>query len=426
MIRAAGTGLSVNFLKKKSGTSDSHAVDTQTIINQQILAQLTDIGQRLKKLEKTDCKKSNDVTKHKNRSTRTRSKPIPSMSTQSTESTGQSTVNSAVPGTETLPFNSITVPSLVDIRQNANIQEKIDQRIKELQQLSNTGTDSKIKSLRGGSVDIFVKNRVKWPHEHVLAGNIKERVSYDQLTMGQWMAVFCRTMREEKSSKNKEAMLDYLVALLDDSNDFSWAAAKASHAVLLCRMEQGEIVDYTQTDLVDRVRRAHAQRHITHTSSNATQNFKNPKQPSPCLVTSTTKAPVIFQRPMKQKGCFTSIFVHFVFQKGARILHIQKMNVGVKNKHAKKRLKLGGGCHSNKQFASKYFWSSNIDRKTISREFSVDISTLSTWFTKANAFANIRNGRSYAQVTAQKTLLPVSAACIRKTRQECKCYEESA
>ena len=101
--------------------------------------------------------------------------------------------------------------------------------IKELQQLSNTGTDSKIKSLRGGSVDIFVKNRVKWPHEYVLAGNIKKRVSYDQLTMGQWMDGFCRTMREEKNSKNKEAMLDYLIALLDDSNDFSWAAAKASH-----------------------------------------------------------------------------------------------------------------------------------------------------------------------------------------------------
>ena len=65
------------FSQEKSGTSDSHAVDTQTIINRQILAQLTDIGQRLKKLEKPDCKKSNDVTKHKNRSTRTRSKPTP-------------------------------------------------------------------------------------------------------------------------------------------------------------------------------------------------------------------------------------------------------------------------------------------------------------------------------------------------------------
>ena len=259
------------FSTEQSGTSDSHALDTQTIINQQILAQLTDIGQRLQKLEKTDCKKSSDATKHNNKSTRTSSKPTANMYTKSTS---QSTVNSAVPGTVTFPFNSVTVPSLADIRQNANIQEKVDQRIKALQQLSNTGTDSKIKSLRGGSVDIFVKNRVKWPHEHVLAGNIKERVSYDQLTMGQWMAGFCRTMREEKNKKNKEAMLDYLIALSDDSNDFSWAAAKASHAVLLCRMEQGEILDYTQTDLVDRVRRAHAQRHITHTSSNSTQNFK--------------------------------------------------------------------------------------------------------------------------------------------------------
>ena len=198
------------------------------------------------------------------------------MSTQSTASTGQSTVNSTVPDTVTFPFNSIGVPFLADIRQNANIQEKVDQRIKELQQLSYSGTDSKMKSLRGGAVDIFVKNRVKWPHEHVLAGNIKG-VSYDQLTMGQWMTGFCRTMREEKNSKNKEAMLDYLIALLDDSNDFSWSAAKASHAVLLCRMEQGKISDYTQTDLVDRVRRAHAQRHITHTASNPTQNLKKSK-----------------------------------------------------------------------------------------------------------------------------------------------------
>ena len=103
------------FTTEQSGTSDSHALDTQTIINQQILAQLTDIGQRLQKLEKTDCKKSNDVTKHKNKSTRTRSKATAKMSTKSTESTGQSTVNSAVPGTVTFPFNAVSVSSLADI-----------------------------------------------------------------------------------------------------------------------------------------------------------------------------------------------------------------------------------------------------------------------------------------------------------------------
>ena len=48
-----------------------------------------------------------------------------------------------------------------------------------------------------------------------------------------WLAGFCRTMREEQNSKKKTAMLDYLITLLDDSNDFSWSAAKASHAVFL-------------------------------------------------------------------------------------------------------------------------------------------------------------------------------------------------
>ena len=41
-------------------------------------------------------------------------------------------------------------------------------------------------------------------------------------------------------------MLDYLISLFDDANDFSWDVAKASHAILLCRMEQGEIKYYTE------------------------------------------------------------------------------------------------------------------------------------------------------------------------------------
>ena len=70
------------------------------------------------------------------------------------------------------------------------------------------------------------------------------------------MAGFCRAMKEETDQNSKDAMLDYLISLLDDANDFSLISAKASHAVLLCRMEQGEISGYTQTDQIDRVRHA--------------------------------------------------------------------------------------------------------------------------------------------------------------------------
>ena len=75
-------------------------------------------------------------------------------------------------------------------------------------------------------------------------------------------------MKEESNVENKEHMLDYLIQLLEDANDFSWDAAKASHAVLLCRMEQGDVKNYMQVEKIDRIRRANAQRHMVGLSSN--------------------------------------------------------------------------------------------------------------------------------------------------------------
>ena len=45
---------------------------------------------------------------------------------------------------------------------------------------------------------MYVKQRMKWPHEYVLAGNTKDCVNYNQLNITQWMAGFCRIMREGK------------------------------------------------------------------------------------------------------------------------------------------------------------------------------------------------------------------------------------
>ena len=70
-------------------------------------------------------------------------------------------------------------------------------------------------------------------------------------------------MRDEENLQTRGHMLDYLIALLDDSNDFSGQAAKASHAVLLCRMQQGEIASWAETDKIDWIRRANAQRHTS-------------------------------------------------------------------------------------------------------------------------------------------------------------------
>ena len=68
-----------------------------------------------------------------------------------------------------------------------------------------------------------------------------------------------------------------MISLMDDVNDFSWISAKASHAVLLCRMEQGEIKSYSDTLAIDRIRRANAQKQVTVSQTNSPQNSSNGK-----------------------------------------------------------------------------------------------------------------------------------------------------
>ena len=63
-------------------------------------------------------------------------------------------------------------------------------------------------------------------------------------------------------------MLDYLIDSL--ITRFSWQAAKASHAVLLCCMEQGEVVGWSDTEKIDWIRRANAQRLVAPTQGSTT------------------------------------------------------------------------------------------------------------------------------------------------------------
>ena len=90
-------------------------------------------------------------------------------------------------------------PSLERLRSHA-LQKKADQRIRDLDHTSNlSGTDSKTKhkSKRGGNVEVSVKRKVSWPHEPILGGVSRQRVSYDQLSLTQ-----CRDFVRMFLSKN--------------------------------------------------------------------------------------------------------------------------------------------------------------------------------------------------------------------------------
>ena len=115
----------------------------------------------------------------------------------------------------------------------------------------------------------------------MLGGNNKSRLSYDNLNWTQWVSGFAMIAREEQNTATKNAMLDYLSELMEDANDFSWQSAKASHAVLLCRMEEGK-VEWGETSKIDRISRAHAQRLPSQGTSTAPTRFKSDLKPVVC------------------------------------------------------------------------------------------------------------------------------------------------
>ena len=153
------------------------------------------------------------------------------------------------------------VPSLGYLRENESLQSEVDKRLAELEKLNETATRGRLKSQRGGPGDFSVKRMVDWPQNFILTGSRKTRPTYDDLSITQWVSGFVRCIQEEKSDAAKECMLDYLGNLMEDASDFSWEAAKASHAIALTNMEADRL-KWTDTEKLDRIRRAHAQRHV--------------------------------------------------------------------------------------------------------------------------------------------------------------------
>ena len=145
----------------------------------------------------------------------------------------------------------------------------------------------------------------------------------------QWVAGFGRTLREESDPDLKAHMLDYMIALMDDANDFSWGSAKASHAVLLCRMEQGEVKNFADTAAIECIRRANAQQFgpVNQFSNSAGQNLQ--KQPEACHGISSIKEHVCRVDLMRQGEFYTNTYVLLVLPVMAKLFHIRKWNAKI-------------------------------------------------------------------------------------------------
>ena len=71
-------------------------------------------------------------------------------------------------------------------------------------------------------------------------------------------------------------MLNCLGNLMEDASDISWESAKASHAIVLTNMEADRL-QRTDTDKLDRIWRAHTQRHVSVGQNSSARTSVNKK-----------------------------------------------------------------------------------------------------------------------------------------------------
>ena len=69
-------------------------------------------------------------------------------------------------------------------------------------------------------------------------------------------------------------MTSYLGDLMEDTTNFSWQGTKGAHAVILCEMESGTL-SWEDTERIDWVCRAHAQKHVPSSKQNWVRGDKS-------------------------------------------------------------------------------------------------------------------------------------------------------
>ena len=114
-------------------------------------------------------------------------------------------------------------------------------------------------------------------------------------------------------------MVAYLGDLMEDATDFSWQGAKAAHAVLLCEMERGTVT-WEDQERIDRIRRAHAQKHI----SGGRQNWGRSETRKPWFCKNFQSNTCAFGKDHESNGRLHRHICAFCLSQGKQLAHSEK------------------------------------------------------------------------------------------------------
>ena len=165
-------------------------------------------------------------------------------------------------------------------------------------------------------MDVYVNQRVKWPHEFVLAGSSKDRLNYNQLNITQWMARFCLIMREKKIYKL--GVICLIISLLYWTIPMIFHGRQRKLVMQYCY----EIASWAETEKIDRIRRANAQRHTSGTlPNNGGQKLKKQGQKNaksmPCVYFNDNSC--TFTKYHETKGVFYKHICSYCFAQDGKV-----------------------------------------------------------------------------------------------------------
>ena len=73
------------------------------------------------------------------------------------------------------------------IRASSDVQRRADERIAQIERTSQSQGNSTPKIQKGGGGGVLVSKKVAWPQDTILGGSTKQRLTYDQLTITQFV-----------------------------------------------------------------------------------------------------------------------------------------------------------------------------------------------------------------------------------------------
>ena len=156
------------------------------------------------------------------------------------------------------------MPSLQALRNSTEINKKVTQRYHELEDMAQLGSLDLLLQSLSQRMQKSQKAKVKWPQDLAFVGTLRPRLTYDQLSITQWLLGFLRIRQEEQDPLIRENMIEYLTELAQDACDYSWEVDNGAHSVVLHRMGDG-VVHWSNIKDVQKIRTRYAQ--ITSASS---------------------------------------------------------------------------------------------------------------------------------------------------------------